>query len=255
MVMCQLFCYIYFHHGIYLHLSEASPVCREECWPPKTLSILPGAHLIGSTDAFGKMGNYLAIMDTSTDLKGCVIPMTASVENSPAASSTEPRWLNPEEQDLWRLLLRSIHRIDRSLDETLQQGEGITASEFAVLVALSEHPEKTMRLKELCAQLEWDRSRTSHQITRMERRGLVTKAKAEHDGRGVHVQLTDEGQRRIEAAAPGHVEVVRKVVFDHMSAEESEVLQQFFRKVLEVKLDAVTDFQSAACAEQAFPER
>ena len=104
--------------------------------------------------------------------------------------TTEPRWLNEQEQALWRLILGSIRKINRGMDETLMKGGDLSISEFSVLVALSEADYQQLRLRELCSELEWDRSRTSHQITRMERRGLVEKAKSAGDARGVVVRIT-----------------------------------------------------------------
>lgn len=147
---------------------------------------------------------------------------------------TTPRWLNDEEQSLWRLLLASSRKLDRCLDETLQAGNDLSTSEFSVLVTLSEAEGPGLRLRDLCAELDWDRSRTSHQITRMERRGLVTKESCEGDARGVIVVLTEEGQRRLGQAAPEHVESVRRLIFDHMTAEQAEVLREFAQSVLAV---------------------
>ncbi|SER78118.1 MarR family winged helix-turn-helix transcriptional regulator [Corynebacterium cystitidis] len=134
--------------------------------------------------------------------------------------ATEARWLNDEEQEFWRAMLATSRKITRAMDETLLAGSDLSTSEFSVLVALSEAEDCELRLRDLCADLDWDRSRTSHQITRMERRGLVTKKKSPGDARGVVVSLTDEGWRRLEQAAPEHVESVRRLVFDHMYPED-----------------------------------
>ena len=112
----------------------------------------------------------------------------------------DPRWLNDDEQELWRLMLAASRKISRVIDDTLQAESDLSSSEFAVLVSLSEAENHSLRLRDLCAVLDWDRSRTSHQVTRMEKRGLVTKAKSPGDARGVLVCLTDEGMRRLEAA-------------------------------------------------------
>lgn len=88
---------------------------------------------------------------------------------------SQTRWLDDEEQELWRLLLGAVRKINRGMDETLKAGGEVSASEFAVLVALSEAPEQRLRLHELCTQLEWDRSRASHQVTRMEKRACFIK--------------------------------------------------------------------------------
>ncbi|MGD7002429.1 MarR family winged helix-turn-helix transcriptional regulator [Corynebacterium halotolerans] len=147
---------------------------------------------------------------------------------------TTPRWLTDEEQALWRLMLAASRKMDRCMDETLLAGNDLSTSEFAVLVTLSESGAPGLRLRDLCIELDWDRSRTSHQITRMERRGLVTKEKCEGDARGVLVVLTAEGQRRLELAAPEHVESVRRLVFDHLKPEQVPVLREFLGDIMAV---------------------
>lgn len=147
--------------------------------------------------------------------------------------ASTPRWLNDDEQALWRLILGGIRHLEKGMEDVLQNESGIGASEFSVLVVLSEAENRSLRLRDLCQQLEWDRSRASHQITRMEKRGLVVKEKCPDDARGVFVTLTDDGMARLEGAAPGHVESVRRMVFDQLTPEESEVLQGFFTKLIQ----------------------
>ena len=149
-------------------------------------------------------------------------------------NTTETRWLNAEEQDTWRLLLGAMRKIARGMDETLQAGATLSTSEFSVLVSLSEAGDDGLRLRQLCDDLEWDRSRTSHQITRMVKRGLVTKEKHLGDGRGVVVRVTPEGLQRLQAAAPEHVESVRRMVFDHLDPADEPALRRFFSGVLAV---------------------
>ena len=143
------------------------------------------------------------------------------------------RWLNEEEQDLWRHLLASIRKINRGMEETLLACGEISISEYSVLVSLSEAPNKTLRLRELCSELDWDRSRASHQITRMEKRGLVRKERCSGDARGVEVVLTDTGLERLEASVPEHVESVRRMVFDHLDPADVPALMRFCQGVLE----------------------
>lgn len=144
----------------------------------------------------------------------------------------EPRWLNEDEQRLWRLLLAGSRKISRTIDDTLESASGLSASEFAVLVALSEADGRQLRLKDLCADLRWDRSRASHQITRMEKRGLVTRARTPDDARGVTVCLTEEGMARLEAAVPEHVETVRQLVFDPTEGTDRNAVMEFFCAIL-----------------------
>ena len=76
--------------------------------------------------------------------------------------ATEARWLNDDEQALWRLLLAGMRKIDRVMDDTLQACSDLSSSEFSVLVSLSEAEDQALHLRDLCAGLDWDRSRTSH---------------------------------------------------------------------------------------------
>lgn len=150
--------------------------------------------------------------------------------------ATNPRWLNDDEQVLWRTILGGIRHLERGLEETLQGESGLGASEFAVLVTLSEADGRSLRLRDICQSLEWDRSRASHQITRMERRGLVTKRKCPSDARGVLVTLTDDGLSRLEHAAPGHVESVRRLVFDHLTPDQAKTLDEFFQNLIKTDI-------------------
>ena len=101
-----------------------------------------------------------------------------------------------------------------------------------MLVALSEAQDHTLRLRELCEELGWDRSRASHQVTRMKKRGLLTKKKCPGDARGVLVILTDQGMSHLEEAVPDHVETVRRLIFDHLDADRADRISEFFTDVL-----------------------
>ncbi|MDU0478348.1 MarR family winged helix-turn-helix transcriptional regulator [Staphylococcus chromogenes] len=150
-----------------------------------------------------------------------------------------PRWLNDEEQELWRLILAAIRRLERGMDDVLQQDSDLSSSEFSVLVVLSEAEGRQVRLRDLCNELEWDRSRASHQITRMERRGLVAKKKCADDARGVLVELMDDGMRRLETAAPAHVESVRRMVFDRLSQDDQSYLRNLLTTAMAAESEGV----------------
>ncbi|MDO4910515.1 MAG: MarR family transcriptional regulator [Corynebacterium sp.] len=147
---------------------------------------------------------------------------------------TSPRWLNEEEQQFWRLFLSMDHAFHRSIDEVLQTKHDISDAEFGVLVNLSEAEPNTIRLRDICTRLAWDRSRASHQVTRMVKRGLITKSACPGDGRGVLLNITYEGQRRVEAAAPDHVENVRSLIFDGISPEDRKVIAKLAKHILKV---------------------
>jgi DNA-binding MarR family transcriptional regulator len=126
-------------------------------------------------------------------------------------------WLSDDEQRIWRTYLRMSSLLPAALNRELQQDSGLTLPEYEVLVQLSEAPQHRLRPFQICEALSWEQSRLSHQLTRMERRGLVTRRECEADGRGAFIELSSDGADAIGAAAPRHVAAVRRLVFDRFS--------------------------------------
>jgi DNA-binding MarR family transcriptional regulator len=132
----------------------------------------------------------------------------------------EPRWLDAEEQKAWRAWLYSSLLLQDRLDRELTQETGISHAYYEILVALSEAPERMMRMSELADRCLSSRSRLSHAVSRLEERGWVRRQVCAEDGRGQLAVLTDEGFAALEAAAPVHVEGVRSHLFDQLSPEQ-----------------------------------
>jgi DNA-binding MarR family transcriptional regulator len=126
-------------------------------------------------------------------------------------------WLSDDEQRAWRTYLRMNSLLPAALNRELQQDSGLTLPEYEVLVQLSETPCHRLRPFQICEALNWEQSRLSHQLTRMERRGLVSRRECEADGRGAFIELTAAGADAIGAAAARHVAAVRRLVFDRLS--------------------------------------
>lgn len=137
-----------------------------------------------------------------------------------------------EEKRLWRLFLDSHRTVKLGIDDALLSSSSLSTAEFSVLASLSDSGEHGARLRELCETLGWDRSRTSHQIARMERRGLVTKTACPVDGRGVVVTMTDAGRQHFELGLVDYVESVRRLVFDRLSPAEQDNLRDIALKIL-----------------------
>jgi DNA-binding MarR family transcriptional regulator len=100
----------------------------------------------------------------------------------------------------------------------------MSGADYAVMVPLSEAPNGQLRTKDLGMALGWDRSRTSHHVTRMVKRGLVVRGFCEDDARGSVVGLTPAGRAAIEKAAPNHVALVRQLFFDPLSDADLDAL-------------------------------
>lgn len=124
------------------------------------------------------------------------------------------RWLTSEEQSAWRNWLNASLLLSDRLSRELQEQHGLTMADYEILVQLSEHPERRLRMSELASRTLSSRSRLSHQIDRMEKSGLVTREVCTDDKRGSFAVLTDKGWSTIVAAAPDHVASVRAHLVD-----------------------------------------
>jgi DNA-binding MarR family transcriptional regulator len=145
---------------------------------------------------------------------------------------SEVRWLTAQEQHLWRGWLKLNAELASTLQRELQQDAGLSMPDYEVLVHLTDNPEGRVRVTELAGLLQWERSRVSHHIKRMERRGLVERAQCSEDGRGAFIVITTQGRAAIEEAAPGHVMAVRRLMFEALSEEEKVALAAVIDKLL-----------------------
>jgi DNA-binding MarR family transcriptional regulator len=144
----------------------------------------------------------------------------------------QPRWLDDREQHLWRTWLRLNQELTSTLEAQIGRDGGLSGADYAVLVPLSESPEGMLRSRELRRDILWDRSRLSHQVARMEKRGLLVREECADDARGTMVRMTDAGRAAIEGAAPGHAAATRRYFFDLVSDEEIDVLTAVYERVL-----------------------
>lgn len=143
-----------------------------------------------------------------------------------------PRWLDEREQQAWRGLVTLQAQLNARLRRSLQRNDGFSDATYAVLVHLSESADGRLRAFELGEALQWEKSRLSHQLRRMEQRGLVERAGCETDRRGAHVALTVEGRRAIEAAAPGHLDEVRRSFFAALTPGQVDAFSEICAAVL-----------------------
>jgi DNA-binding MarR family transcriptional regulator len=139
-------------------------------------------------------------------------------------------WLTEEQQEIWRAYLAMASGLQTAMHRQLQQDCELSLSDYDVLVALSDRGPQ--RINDLGEVLAWEQSRLSHQLRRMRGRGLVDRHGSRDDRRGATVDLTDAGRAALDAAAPGHVEFVRSVVFDGLSAAQLRAFGTVVESVL-----------------------
>ena len=144
----------------------------------------------------------------------------------------QPNWLTDEEQQAWRATVQLSQLLLRQLDRDLI-AHGLNGRDYEILVDLSEAPEHRLRMTDLADATSQSRSRLSHQISRMEKRGLVRRDDCEGDKRGTFAVLTKTGFEAIERVAPHHVENVRRHFIDRLSAQQQEEIRSSFQPIVD----------------------
>ncbi|WCN83114.1 MarR family winged helix-turn-helix transcriptional regulator [Micromonospora sp. LH3U1] len=146
------------------------------------------------------------------------------------------RWLDSDEQRTWRAYLAASRALMDTLDRELQRDAGMPHAYYEILVRLSESPGRRLRMSDLAEAVGSSRSRLSHAVARLEAAGWVRREECPTDRRGQVALLTDEGFATLAAAAPGHVEGVRRHLFDALSPAQVDQL----RRISETLADHLT---------------
>ncbi|MFF5444506.1 MarR family winged helix-turn-helix transcriptional regulator [Streptomyces sp. NPDC012888] len=164
--------------------------------------------------------------DTPGDPEGPARPRRTPGRQQP------PRWLTEPEQRAWRAWRWMFPVVNARINRDLGQDSNLSEADYDVLSMLSESPGGRRRISGLAERMLWSRSRLSHQLTRMEHRGLVRREDVAEDARGAEVVLTEAGTAAILGAAPLHVESVRRHLVDVLSPEQLEALAGIGRTLL-----------------------
>lgn len=143
------------------------------------------------------------------------------------------RWLSESEQVQWRSWIAANQLLRDRLGRDVHEATGLTFADYEILVRLSESPERRMRMSELAQVAFSSRSRLSHQIDRMQKAGYVTREECRDDRRGYFAVLTDEGFQALVAAAPVHVDSVRRRIVDVLTPEEFAELGRLAQKLVD----------------------
>lgn len=145
----------------------------------------------------------------------------------------EPRWLNAEEQRIWRAYVHAIALLEDHLDRQLQRDAGMPHIYYYLLVCLSEAPHRQLRMTELAMRVKITRSRLSHAVARLEKNGWVRREDCPSDKRGQFAILTDQGLSILKQAAPSHVDAVRRAVFDRLSTDQQKAFGEALQIIAE----------------------
>lgn len=130
------------------------------------------------------------------------------------------KWLDEIEERAWRAYRRMFTLLESRLASELAERTGLSMADYTVLSNLVEVEGRRWRLTALAEHIRWSQSRLSHQITRMEERGMVARERAEGDARGAWVVLTRTGLRAIAEATPTHLSGVRRHMIDLLTRDQ-----------------------------------
>lgn len=100
----------------------------------------------------------------------------------------------------WRGLAERYAAVSSALERALHEEHGLGVSEFEVLERLVEDKDPKRRVQGLAESVHLSQSALSRVVARLERDGLVSRSICPDDRRGVYVCVTEEGERRHEAA-------------------------------------------------------
>jgi DNA-binding MarR family transcriptional regulator len=144
----------------------------------------------------------------------------------------QTRWLTAEEQLAWRTFLDACQVALGAIDGQLLRDSDIPHAYYEILVRLSETPGRALRMTQLAEASTSSKSRLSHAVARLEERGWVKRTNCATDRRGQIAHLTDEGFAALAAAAPGHVDQVRRSLIDRLTPEQVEQLREISAAII-----------------------
>ena len=149
--------------------------------------------------------------------------------------------IDATEWQLWHDFATMHRDLMRELDRRLQRDAGISQGDYGVMLTLFQAPDRRLRPGELGDAIAWEKSRLSHQLTRMAARGLVERAECVTDGRGSWVVLTRDGRRTLLHALRDHAASIRSLFLDALEPDEKRAMARASERVLERLDDAASD--------------
>ena len=148
------------------------------------------------------------------------------------ATQVEDRPLDEREERAWRAFHRLEHELGSRVRRQLARETGLSDADYVILRVLAEAPDQHLRALALRSEVRWEKSRLSHHIGRMERRGLVTREGCAEDSRGAVIRLTGAGREAMVTALCAHAKAVRAYLLDQLSPGQLDALADISETVL-----------------------
>jgi DNA-binding MarR family transcriptional regulator len=132
--------------------------------------------------------------------------------------------------EAWSSLLRAHATLMRQLETDLERETGLALADFDVLAQLAL-ADGELRMTELAARALISRSGMTRRVARLAEEGLVRRAAADTDARGVVVVLTDTGVARLTETVPVHLRGIANLFVAKLDDEELADLERALDKV------------------------
>jgi DNA-binding MarR family transcriptional regulator len=129
-----------------------------------------------------------------------------------------------DELQTWRTFVEVSEELRAAMARRLQEDSGLSTGDYAVLLALTEDDEHRMRSSDLAAHIGWERSRLSHHLGRMEKRGMVAREDCATDNRGAEIVLTAEGRDAFRRSTRPHLHAIREHFVDALTPDQLTAL-------------------------------
>jgi DNA-binding MarR family transcriptional regulator len=139
-------------------------------------------------------------------------------------------WLTPNEMAAWRTYIETYADLVAAIERDLAEYD-LTLGDYQVLVYLSEAGERSMRMCDLADRLQLSPSGLTRRLDGLVKAGLVTRDPSNEDRRVMLARLTDAGFEVLSSAAPGHVDSVRRHIFDHLDDAQVEAMASIFAAI------------------------
>ena len=141
------------------------------------------------------------------------------------------RRMTSRELAVWRSMVDTTAELRRILGAQLLQESNLSPADYQVLLALSETEGRRLRSSELAASIDWERSRLSHHLSRMERRGLIRRDDCATDSRGAEVSLTPDGAAAFRRATAPHMRAIKRHFADALTPEQFQALADILQSL------------------------
>lgn len=134
-----------------------------------------------------------------------------------------------EQLHIWRGYIESAEVLRTRLGNRMQKESSLSSGDYQVLLALSEAKGKTLRASVLASDIGWERSRLSHHLGRMEKRGLIGRATCADDVHGIEVSMTPAGAQSFRTGSVPHLRAVKELFLDALSTEQLAQVEDLTR--------------------------